>query len=165
MKRINAGNLATQKGHCLCDLWIDDICKVSDGRMAITLCMEEHCLIFECSPMEAQIVMDSCKRQRQKYGKPLYADEALKVISEVNKMDNSENKTTAKDRVIKEREELQEKIEKLEAFIWEDKRHMITTERYRKLSDVAADLLIEQYDIMLRYWNVLRKRLENWGEE
>ena len=57
-------------------------------------------------------------------------------------------------RVVREKEELDKKIEKLMAFFG--------TELYRNLSDEEKDLLDEQYRIMQDYSSVLGQRIDRF---
>lgn len=59
-------------------------------------------------------------------------------------------------RVLKEKNELDERIEKLTKFIADD--------YFNSLSPRDQELLNQQQTIMLEYQNILGQRLESWQE-
>ena len=65
--------------------------------------------------------------------------------------------TTTEQRVIQERDELRDRINKLNLFI-------ATSSRYTTLSRRARKLLRKQYRHMVAYHNILTARLDCWED-
>lgn len=63
---------------------------------------------------------------------------------------------TAKERVIKEWRELDEKIDKLVSFMGSPK--------YEKMTEAERELLLQQLNAMINYSRALRARLTIWRE-
>jgi len=76
-------------------------------------------------------------------------------------------KTTAKERVKKEREELSKKIEKLENLIGKVKTDNIPNHKklLDSLSNEQKKLLKKQLRVMKEYRHILDRRLSIWVEE
>lgn len=65
--------------------------------------------------------------------------------------------TTTEQRVIQERDELRDRINKLRLFI-------STNSKYTALSRMARRLLRKQYKHMVAYHNILTARLDCWED-